>query len=97
MAQQEQVPVASKTGQTISGVLTTTPNLEEKKRYDNVHRFKKNILSKPSFIAQTESEQDLFAAEDDEEDVICLYCNDLFRNSRSREKGGFCKSKKVYL
>lgn len=92
------LPMASgtrkrKIRQTITGVLTTTPNLEElkqkeeKKRRGNVRQCKRNILSEPSSISQTESEEeeDPFAAEDNEDDVVCLYCNDLFRNSRSRE------------
>lgn len=78
---------------TITGVLTTTPNLEElkqkeeKKRSGNVRQCTKNIFSEPSSsAAQTESdEENPFAAEDDEDEVACLYCNDLFRNSRSRE------------
>lgn len=82
-----------KTRQTITGVLTTTPNMvelkekEEKKRRGNVRQCRRNVfeLSSTKQIEIEGEEEDPFAAEDDEEDVACLYCNDLFKNSRSRE------------
>lgn len=86
-----------KTRQTITGVLTTTPNLEElkekeeKKRHrenkENLRQCKKKIFGQSSSTTQTEDEEEeeSFAIEDDEDEVACLYCNDLFANSRSRE------------
>ncbi|XP_030757150.1 PHD finger protein ALFIN-LIKE 7-like [Sitophilus oryzae] len=80
------------TRKTITGVLTITPNLEELKKKEekkirgNVRQCKRNILSQSCSIKQTESdEEDPFATEDSEDDVACLNCNDLFRNSRSKE------------
>lgn len=66
---------------------------ENKMKEVTQRKSQRNVANKKVFydLSDEESEEDPFSAVDDEEDCACLYCNDVFSRSKSREEWLRCQ------
>lgn len=65
---------------------------ERKKSQKQQRKSNRNVAQKKVVEYESSGEEDPFRVDDDELDCACLYCNDLFSRSKSREEWLQCQS-----